>query len=148
MAQLKFTRRPIPVLSELRPVYKIAQALLILHISGHGGKSSLVKLHLLNWALKKPERTQALKKGAESGQLHLPIWGFDPAMAIALNLAFQDGLITQTSTGGFALSPTGLSYVKLILADNSILSEEKAALHAIGKKITEKMVNSVSKEWD
>jgi len=69
-------------------------------------------------------------------------------MAIALNLAFQDELITQTSTGGFALSTAGSAYVKLILADDSILSEEKAALHSIGKKITEKMVTSVSKEWD
>lgn len=148
MAQLKFTRRPIPVLSELRPVYKIAQALLILHITGHGGKSSLIKIHLMNWALKRPERALALRSGAESGQLHLPIWGFDPAMAIALNLAFQDELITHTTTGGFALSTEGLAYVKLILADDSILSEEKAALHSIGKKITEKMVASVSKEWD
>jgi len=148
MAQLKFTRRPIPVLSELRPVYKIAQALLILHITGHGGKSSLIKIHLMNWALKRPERALALKRGAEISQLHLPIWGFDPAMAIALNLAYQDGLITQTTTGGFALSTAGLVYVKLILADDSILNEEKAALHSIGKRITEKMVTSVSKEWD
>lgn len=147
MAQLKFIRRPIPVLSELRPLYKISQVLLILHLSGRGSKSSLPKIHLLNWALKTPERTRSLTIGAEQGQLQLPIWGFDPAMAIALNLAFSESLISPTTTG-FELTSSGKSYVKLILADDSVLSEEKAALKSIGKKITEDMVNAVSKGWE
>ncbi|WP_438866846.1 hypothetical protein [Pseudomonas sp. L1(2025)] len=147
MAQLKFIRRPIPVLSELRPLYKISQALLILHLSGRGGRSSLPKIHLLNWALKTPERIRSLTIGAQQGQLQLPIWGFDPAMAIALNLAFSESLITPTTTG-FELTASGRSYVELILADDSVLSEEKAALKLIGKKITEDMVNTVSKGWE
>ncbi|WP_110947886.1 hypothetical protein [Pseudomonas bohemica] len=147
MAKLKFTRRPIPVLTELRPLYKISQALLILHLSSRGGKASLPKIHLLNWALKTPERTRSLLIGAEQGQLQLPIWGFDPALAIALNLAFSESLISQT-TNGFELSPTGRSYVSLILADDSVLSEEKTALKSIGKKITEDMVSTVSKGWE
>lgn len=147
MAKLKFTRRPIPVLSELRPLYKISQALLILHLSGRGGKASLPKIHLLNWALKTPERTRSLAIGAEQGQLQLPIWGFDPALAIALNLAFSEALISQT-TNGFELTPIGKSYVSLILADDSVLGEEKAALKSIGKRITEDMVSTVSKGWE
>lgn len=135
------------MLSELRPLYKISQALLILHLSGRGGRSSLPKIHLLNWALKTPERTQSLTIGAQQGQLQLPIWGFDPAMAIALNLAFSESLITPTTTG-FELTSAGKSYVELILADDSVLSEEKAALKLIGKKITEDMVNTVSKGWE
>ena len=147
MAQLKFIRRPIPVLSELRPLYKMSQALLILHLSGRGGRSSLPKIHLLNWALKTPERIRSLTIGAEQGQLQLPIWGFDPAMAIALNLAFSESLIAPTTTG-FELTAFGKTYVELILADDSVLSEEKAALRSIGKKITEDMVSTVSKGWE
>ncbi|MEB0042648.1 hypothetical protein [Pseudomonas sp. MH10] len=147
MAQLKFTRRPIPVLSELRPLYKISQALLILHLSGRGAKCSLPKIHLLNWALKTPERIRALAIGGEHGQLHLPIWGFDPAMAIALNLAFRDSLIAPTTTG-FELTSIGKSYVSLILADDTVLGEEKSALRSIGKKITEEMITYVSKGWE
>lgn len=147
MAQLKFIRRPIPVLSELRPLYKISQALLILHLSGRGGRSSLPKIHLMNWALKTPERIRSLAIGAEHGQQQLPIWGFDPALAIALNLAFSDSLIAPTSKG-FELTDSGRAYVQLILADDSILSEEKAALKSIGKKITEDMVDTVSKGWE
>ncbi|AVB27656.1 hypothetical protein L6218_19675 [Pseudomonas syringae pv. syringae] len=147
MAQLKFIRRPIPVLSELRPLYKISQALLILHLSGRGGRSSLPKIHLMNWALKTPERIRSLATGAEHGQLKLPIWGFDPALAIALNLAFNESLISPTSKG-FELTDSGKAYVQLILSDDSILSEEKAALKLIGKKITEEMVDTVSKGWE
>lgn len=101
----------------------------------------------MNWALKTPERIKGLAIGAEYGQLHLPIWGFDPALAIALNLAFKDSLITPT-TNGFELSSKGKTYVHLILSDESVLSEEKAALKSIGKKITEDMVDSVSKGWE
>ena len=147
MAQLKFIRRPIPVLSELRPLYKMSQALLILHLSGRGGRSSLPKIHLLNWALKTPERIRSLTIGAEQGQLQLPIWGFDPAMAIALNLAYCESLIASTTTG-LELTDLGRNYVKLILTDDSILSEEKIALKSIGKKITEDMVSTVSKGWE
>ncbi len=68
-------------------------------------------------------------------------------MAIALNLAFKEHLITPT-TNGFELSPKGKAYVNLILADESVLSEERAALNSIGKKITEDMVDSVSKGWE
>jgi hypothetical protein len=147
MAQLKFIRRPIPVLSELRPLYKISQALLILELSCRAGRSSLLKIHLLNWALKTPERIRSLSIGAEHGQLQLPIWGFDPAMAIALNLAFSESLIAPT-TKGFELTSSGKAYVRLILADDSVLKEEKAALRSVGKKITEDMVDAVSKGWE
>lgn len=147
MATLKFTPRPIPVLTELRPIYKICQALLILHITGHGEKCSLVKLHLMNWAIKTPPRVDTMKLAADLGQISLPIWGFDPALSIALNLAYKDELITPTSTG-FKLSPKGKELVKTIMSDKSVMTEEKSSLLKIGKKITEDMVKTVSKEWE
>lgn len=138
MATLKFTSRPSPVLTELRPIYKICQALLIMHLTGRGDKCSLVKLHLMNWAIKTSPRVETMKLAADLGQITLPVWGFDPALSIALNLAYSDQLIEPTTTG-FELSTKGKQLVKTIMDDKSVMIEEKTALLKIGKKITEDM---------
>uniref|UniRef100_A0A182UFN2 Rad50/SbcC-type AAA domain-containing protein n=1 Tax=Anopheles melas TaxID=34690 RepID=A0A182UFN2_9DIPT len=140
MATLKFTSRPSPVLTELRPIYKICQALLIMHLTGRGDKCSLVKLHLMNWAIKTPPRVETMKLAADLGQITLPVWGFDPALSMALNLAYSDQLIEPTTTG-FELSIKGKQLVKTIMDDKSVMVEEKTALLKIGKKITEDMRN-------
>ncbi|WP_349571086.1 hypothetical protein [Azotobacter salinestris] len=101
----------------------------------------------MNWAIKTPRQVETMKLAADLGQISLPIWGFDPALSIALNLAYRDELITPTSTG-FKLSTKGKELVKMIMSDKSVMIEEKAALLKIGKKITEDMVKTVSKEWE
>lgn len=137
----------MPVLTELRPIYKISQALLILHICGYGSKCSLVKLHLMHWAMKTPRRMETMILAAQLGQISLPVWGFDPALSIALQLAYRDGLIEPT-TNGFKLLPKGLQLVTDIMSDKSLMAEEKNVLLKIGKKITEPMVKTISKEWE
>lgn len=137
----------MPVLTELRPMYKICQALLILHICGHGNKCSLVKLHLMHWAMKTPKRMETMILAAQLGQISLPVWGFDPALSIALQLAFRDGLIEPTSTG-FKLIPKGQQLVTDILKDGTVMVDEKTTLSKIGRKITEGMVKTISKEWE
>ena len=147
MATIKFTPRPTPVLTELRPIYKISQALLILHICGHAKKCSLVKLHLMHWAIKMPRRIETMILAAKLGQINLPVWGFDPALSIALHLAFRDGLIEPTANG-FRLIAKGQEFVKDIMSDGTVMMEEKSALLKIGRKITEGMVKTMSKEWE
>ncbi len=147
MATIKFTPRPMPVLTELRPIYKISQALLILHICGHGSKCSLVKLHLMHWAIKTPRRIETMILAAQLGEMSLPVWGFDPALSIALQLAFRDGLIEPT-TNGFKLTAKGQELAKIIMSDGTIMMDEKTALLKIGRKITEGMVKTISKEWE
>lgn len=146
MTQLKFTRRPNPVLPEHRPIYKIAQVLLILHFS-RGGKSSLLRLHLLNWALKSVQRMQLLRNAVQAGSLSLPTWGFDPALVIAIRFAQAEKLITQVSTG-YQLDEKGRQFIKEALKDADILPEERVALAEIGRGITEGMVERVAKDWD
>ena len=128
-------------------MYKICQALLILHICGHGNKCSLVKLHLMHWAMKTPKRMETMILAAQLGQISLPVWGFDPALSIALQLAFRDGLIEPTSTG-FKLIPKGQQLVTDILKDGTVMVDEKTTLSKIGRKITEGMVKTISKEWE
>lgn len=144
-AQLKFTRRPSPVLPEHRLIYKITQILLMLHYS-RAGKSSLLRLHLLNWASKTQQRMLYLQRAVQNRSLSLPTWGFDPAIPIALRYAQAEGLIAQTKTG-YQLEELGRRFIKNVLEDPSIFRDEREALLEIGKGITEGMVDSVAKEW-
>jgi hypothetical protein len=145
MTQLKFTRRPAPVLPEHRPIYKIAQILLILHYS-RAGKSSLLRLHLLNWVLKSFQRIELLRNMIHAGSLSLLTWGFDPALAIALRFAQAEGLLTQVSNG-YALTEKGSDFIKNALKNPSIFATERAALAEVGRGITEGMVEQVAKDW-
>lgn len=84
---------------------------------------------------------------AQLGEISLPVWGFDPALSIALNLAYRDELIEPTASG-FKLAAKGQNLVKDIMADKTVMVDEKTALLKIGKKITEGMVKTISKEWE
>ena len=145
MTKLKFTRRPTPVLPEHRPMYKIGQILVMLLYS-RGGKSSLLRLHLLNWILKSSERIQPLRRAVQAGALPLLTWGFDPALVIALRFAYAERLVIQTSTG-YKLEKKGRDFIEAALNDADILSFERSVLSEIGLGLTEGMVENVAKDW-
>lgn len=145
--RLRFVRRPSPVLVEHRPLYKITQLLLVLQMSSRGGKSTLPRLHLFNWALKSTDRIQKLVDAAKAKALHVTAWGFDPALAIALRFAVAESLVTPTSTG-YQLSEKGRAFVAEVLKDADAFAVERRLLTQIGKDITENMVEKVAKGWE
>jgi hypothetical protein len=144
---LRFERKPSPVLVEHRPLYKIFQVLLILRLASRGGKSSLARLHLFNWALKRSDRLQRLAEAADSKTLRVTAWGFDPALAIALRYAVAEGLLRAVSTG-YQITGIGGALVDAVLKNADIFALEKPLLKAIGKDITEAMVEDVAKGWE
>lgn len=144
---LRFDRRPSPVLVEHRPLYKITQLLLVLHISSRGGKSTLPRLHLFNWALKNTDRIQKLVDAAKAKMLHITAWGFDPALAIAIRFAIAENLVEQTSTG-YQLTDKGTTFITEVLKDTDTFVPERKLLMQVGKDITEGMVEKVAKGWE
>jgi hypothetical protein len=145
--RLKFQRRPAPVMAEHRPLYKICQVLLVLHLASRGSKSSLLRLHLFNWALKRRDRSQQLTVAADAKVLNVTAWGFDPALAIALRYAIAEELIRTVPTG-YELTDAGKLFAGEVAKDQTILGADKALLLAVGKNITETMVDSVAKGWE
>lgn len=143
---LRFIRRASPVFPEHRPLYKIAQILLILELASRGGKSSLPRLQLMNWALKAGERRAKLIEAVKNGQLKLAAWGFDPVVAIALRFAEAENLIYPVSTG-YQISETGKKFARDICRDTENLESERAFLSKLGKALTEAMVSEVSNKW-
>lgn len=145
--RLHFERRPSPVLVEHRPLYKIAQLLLVLQMSSRGERSTLPRLHLFNWALKRNDRIQKLVEAAKAKVLHMTAWGFDPALAIAIRFAIAEDLVKSTSTG-YQLSDKGGAFIDEVLRDTDAFANERKLLTQIGKDITEAMVDKVAKGWE
>ncbi|MCS4294023.1 hypothetical protein M2375_002256 [Comamonas sp. BIGb0152] len=145
--RLRFVRRPSPVLVEHRPLYKITQLLLVLQMSSRGGKSTLPRLHLFNWALKSPDRIQKLVDAAKANVLNMTAWGFDPALAIAIRFAVAEDLVETTSTG-YQLTEKGRAFIAEVLKDSDAFGPERKLLAQIGKDITEGMVDKVAKGWE
>lgn len=145
--RLRFVRRPSPVLVEHRPLYKITQLLLVLDMSSRGGKSTLPRLHLFNWAMKSAERMQKLVDATKAKALNITAWGFDPALAIAIRFAVAEDLIEPTSTG-YQLAEKGRTFITEVLREAGAFAPERTLLAQIGKGITEDMVKTVAKGWE
>lgn len=147
MSGLLFQRKPSPVLAEHRPLYKIAQILLILHLASRAGRSRLLRLHLFNWALKSQARQQILCNASTSKELKVSAWGFDPALAIAVRYAIAEGLVREAPPG-YEITEAGVSLAKEILKDPELFPTEVAFFGQVGKGITEAMVDAVASGWE
>lgn len=145
--RLRFERRPSPVLAEHRPMYKIGLVLLILHLASRGGKSSLPRLQLFNWAMKSIKRQQQLVLAVGEKVLQVPAWGFDPTLAIAVRIAIAEGLVAENSTG-YEISTDGEFFVKEIMKDAELFGPERSFLSAVGKGLTEGMIEATASGWE
>ena len=134
----RFTRRPMAIAAELRPDWKIGAVLLILHLSSHGGKSSLRRLHILNWALRSSKNRAEFEQVREHQQ---PLFSFqfrfEPALGRAINLAVGEKLIEWVGGDRLQITAKGKRWVTEILKDEAVMQEERDFLQRIGKSITE-----------
>ncbi len=127
-------------------MYKIGKLLLILKLCCSGGKASLLKLHLFNWAMLEPQRMKALQVSAEKKELLVGVWGIDPSLNMALSYATSEGLLERTSNGAYQLTAKSENFIagsKLI----ELFDSEAKELKVIAKKITETMVSNAAKRW-
>lgn len=130
----RFTRRPMAIAAELRPDWKIGAVLLILHLSSHGGKSSLRRLHILNWALRSSKNRAEFEQVREHQQ---PLFSFqfrfEPALGRAINLAVGEKLIEWVGGDRLQITAKGKRWVTEILKDEAVMQEERDFLQRIGK---------------
>jgi hypothetical protein len=126
------------IAAELRPDWKIGALLLILHLSSRGGKSSLRRLHILNWALRSAKNRAEFEQVREHQQ---PLFNFqfrfEPALGRAINLAVGEKYVAWVGGNRLQITPRGQRWVKDILKDESVMQEEREFLKRIGKDITE-----------
>jgi hypothetical protein len=140
----RFKRKPMPIAAELRPDWKIATLLLLLHVSSHAGKSSLKRLHVLNWAIRSPKYR---KEFEEAKKNPLPLFGFnirfEPAFSRATDLAVGDQLVAWVGGDRLQIAPKGKRWITEILKDKSLMQDERDFVSRIGKSVTEKGAEDV-----
>jgi hypothetical protein len=139
-----FRRKPIPVPAEARPPWKLAELLVMLKVSSRGGKSSLKRLHLLNWAVRSPANRLRFK---ESREAVLPLFRFnvrfEPAFSRAIDLATGENLVEWVGGDRVQLSAEGSDLAQKILEEPGVLQDERDFFLELGKSVTEKEAEHV-----
>ncbi|MDO6596885.1 hypothetical protein Q4512_08150 [Oceanihabitans sp. 2_MG-2023] len=146
--RITFSKKPISIPPEYRPSYTIGLIVLILKICCQSSKSSLLKLHLINWALKSDENRNSLKKFVLSNYTESSkTWGIEPSLNRALNYSVHEG-ICSISDGKYQLEEKGEVFYQKIIEDPEYLNEEIDFLKFLGKrKITDNRIDSIYKKW-
>ena len=135
---LRFKRRPMAIAAEFRPDWKIGALLLILDLSSRSGKSSLRRLHILNWALRSAKIRAEFEQVREHQQALFNFqFRFEPALGRAINLAVGEKYVGWVGGDRLQITPKGQRWVKDILKDESVMRDERDFLERIGKDITE-----------
>lgn len=144
---IKFSKKPISIPVDYRPMYKIGQIVMILSITCIGNKCSLLKLHLLSWALKADEnKDKVLELIKNNYEPDIAVWGIEPALNRALLLCVAEG-ICIIEHGKYLLTKKGEEFFKLIVKAD-VFKEEFIFLNFVGKrKITDNRIESISNKW-
>lgn len=142
-----FAQRPQSLDIDYRPTWRMGIVLLCLNYS-RNGKSSLIRLQLLDWCLREKRHAGLLLEF-----LHTTSWNAgvtpskDDSLITALKYLLIKGLIrvTYPKSGGIRYEVTELGYdsIAWLLELNDVYVFEKEYLEKHGAKITEKLVNQI-----
>ncbi len=146
--KISFSKKPIPLPADYRPLYKIAQIVLILKLVCRSNSSKLLKLHLFSWALKSEKNRAELRDFINSNFTNdFSVWGIEPTLNRALHISVAEEICSY-SNGNYTLTEKGNELYELIANDVEILSFEKTYLSQIGKnKITDSRLNKITAKW-
>jgi hypothetical protein len=148
--KLSFTKRPIPIPADYRPMYKIALIVLILRLCCRSNKSSLLKLHLFSWALTSKKHTNLLNDYINNNfRGDFSVWGIEPALNRALQFACAEKICELSDGKQYTLtSDRGVQFFNMLMADKELMEDEKNFLNSIGKNtITDTRINAMTKQW-
>jgi|ERR1700741_3635499 len=147
--KLSFTKRPIPLPAEYRPMYKIALIVMILKYSCRAETSNLLKLHLLSWALASQKNMTELRDYITSNfKSDFSVWGIEPALNRALQLSVAENICDVINGKNYKLTEKGNKFFEMIKADKELFEVEKSFLTLIGKNtITDSRISSMTQKW-
>lgn len=141
-----FSRRPEPVLGDLRPRWKVALVLLALFYCGRGPSRSvsLGKLKVLSWSSRNTESQMALRRFIDrTPYIDDILLRHEPALVRALNIAAGLGFITRNGES-LTLTDAGLTLATAVAQDRELLIAEKQFFSSVDKSLTEKLVKTIT----
>ena len=141
-----FDAKPDAVPYNYRISYKVSQLCLIMRICGRGDVCSLIKLHMISFALISQDNMRILLEFTE-GTGTAPIVRFDPSVNRALTYAIAYGLIEQQQTAKYKLTERGRQLAEHIKIAGDLMVIEITNLNKLAKKLTEAKVNDIVDMW-
>src|SRR5688500_18987968 len=109
--RVSFERRPFPLVADLRLTWRLPLLALCLQICCRGGRSSLARLHLLNWAVRTPKSRTLLLQALDGHRRphDMPV-RLEPSLIRVIDFAAGEGLVdfpkgdrVQLATKGYGL---------------------------------------------
>lgn len=141
-----FNAKPDAVPYNYRISYKVTQLCLIMRICGRGDVCSLIKLHMISFALISQGNMKKLIEFTE-GLRSAPIVRFDPSVNRAITYAIAYGLIEQQQTAKYRLTNRGRQLAEQIKIAGDLMMIEISELNMLAKKLTETKVNEIVDRW-
>ncbi len=141
-----FDAKPDAVPYNYRISYKVSQLCLIMRICGRGNVCSLIKLHMISFALISHDNMKRLVAFTE-GTGNPPIVRFDPSVNRALTYAIAYGLIERQQNAKFKLTNCGQRLVEQIKISGDLMAVEISDLNLLAKKLTEDKVDEIVDRW-
>ena len=141
-----FDAKPDAVPYNYRISYKVTQLCLIMRICGRGDVCSLIKLHMISFALISQDNMRKLVDFAD-GIGSPPIVRFDPAGNRALTYAVGYGLIERQQNSKYKLTDRGKQLAEQIRAVGDLMVMEISDLNSLAKKLTESKVEEIVDRW-
>ena len=144
--RVRFTCRPIAIAADLRPDWKIACLLLTLHLSSRSGKSTLRRLHVLNWAIRSAKtRAEFQHARQHHDELFRFQFRFDPSLGRAINFAAAEELVEWVGGDRIQITAKGTGFAIEILKEESLMDTEREFLEGIGKRLSESEASEMIK---
>lgn len=141
-----FEAKPDAVPYNYRISYKVTQLCLILRLCSRGNVCSLIKLHMISFALISHDNMKKLIDFAE-GKSNAPLVRFDPSVNRALTYAVAYGLIDSQQNAKYKLSACGLKLVEQVQISGDLMAFEINELNTLSKKLTETKINEIVNTW-
>ena len=139
-----FRARPVAIPADLRPLWRMRAVLLLRRKCCRQGRSSLARIHVLNWALRTSEAGRQLVQAIEGTvSPDAVLVRIEPSLNRAVDLARGHGLIRQVGGDRIELTPGGRQFAETILNDPVVFGREKHFCERIGLHATEAFVNRI-----
>ncbi|MEA5467206.1 hypothetical protein [Leptothoe sp. PORK10 BA2] len=147
--EFSFRDQPVPLQPQLRVIWGLSILVLILHICCRGGRSSVARLHLLNWSLRNNENRERLTELLENRlSPFATLIRCEPGFNRAIEYAIAESLVEVVDGSQnlrIRLLEKGRQLANEIIEEDC-LQAEKAFLREKCVPVTEKLAKSLLKQ--
>lgn len=144
-----FRQRPVSVPGDLRPIWRICLLIILLRKCCIGGKSSLRRLHVLNWAVRSPSVSTTLINAINGAfPPDAVIIRIEPALNRAIDLSIGEGLVHRGTKDRIELTSKGKEFADTILDTKLVLEQEKRFVEQVGYSVSEKFVKAMFEQGE